>query len=129
MTTSLKITRVQLLERLKESLPSVEKEDARMAKLMQTQRVEHLRAFRVALKEAAKWDYETASKNRWDVFQPAKAEGRGYLPVGDPPLAPKVREAIKMATLDGRAWYTLSSTGPYRDLYRMATWSPPESSP
>lgn len=118
------LSREDLIAELKRLRPLIAADDKEKLKAHREAEREYLKAFRAACREAARWDYETAKKNRFGVLV-----GGGYTHTRRPECpTPQVEVLDRMLALIGKSStkrFNISSNGKYFQVYRLLTFDVP----
>lgn len=117
---TLRFKRDSLLEKLRAQRPALEKLDARNKADHFKEEKAYLQAFREALRESLKWDYETAAKNS---FQPA---GYGRYGTKCRPTCPRswvesLDRQIQMVERSDMQRWNIKWGGEYNAIYQLLT--------
>lgn len=123
--TTIRMNKTQILERLAEQLPIATEHDAAELKTHKADEAAHLKKFREACRQAAKWDYKTAKANEFNPLHPMGdtwSARRG--PRCPDSVAARITRLAHLVNISSQERYVLGPDGANSSLFRMITWTP-----
>ena len=117
---ALVMTKEALIERLQEQMPAMRARDEKVMAEHRKEEQAALKAFKAALRDMLKWDYETARDNN---FQMSWRQRDQFKPSCPMLLAPRVERTLELLAVDRRKRYSLAADGSMSSLYALVTWT------
>lgn len=122
MTIPLMIKKDDLLKKLRGMLPAAKKKDEKALAAHKKEEEAHLQKLKVVWKEALKWDYETAKKNRFDP----RGRAGFYGPTCPPSETSRLEQLIFMVERTQMSKFSVKKFGKYHSIYLILTAGQPE---
>jgi hypothetical protein len=126
MTTTISISRENMIDALERMLPMAAKYDADAKKAHEAEERATLAAFRERAKEAAKWDYQTAKEHDFELkYRPdGNTRYSWWGPTCPRSQVARIEAALRVVRVSQQKSYNLDARGKHSTLYDLLTWDP-----
>lgn len=125
MTTTITISRENIIDALERMLPLAKKHDAEIKRAHEAEERAALLAFREIARQATKWDYQTAKEHGFRAeYQPNGSRYSWNGPTCPRSQVARIETALRVVRVSQQRSYTIDAKGKHSTLYDLLTWDP-----